>query len=224
MKLKTKELVLLLSFLMICAVTLVPRAKADPEPENVCWLVLDPITFEPINDAWLTIYYSASVGGPYNVVPAYDPVTQWHVYDKIADTNQNPIISGYWNPDHVDGLANADLHVTGISGYYFYVKIEKPLGTLIDYWPKADSIKPTHPEWGLVPPNTEGFVSAPGIGAGYVAMGNGLGNGPTTAYPTEIPPPPVIPEVPFGTIVSFLSMFIVLGGFVGIRRFRPKLH
>lgn len=32
----------------------------------------------------------------------------------------------------------------------------------------------------------------------------------------------VIPEVPFGTILSFLSMFIALVGFVGFKRFRPQ--
>ena len=35
-------------------------------------------------------------------------------------------------------------------------------------------------------------------------------------------PPHVIPEVPFGTILGFLSMFIALIGFVGFKRLRFK--
>jgi len=41
-----------------------------------------------------------------------------------------------------------------------------------------------------------------------------------SSLPTTGPPPPVIPEVPFGTIVNFLSMFTVLAGFIGVKRFR----
>jgi len=33
----------------------------------------------------------------------------------------------------------------------------------------------------------------------------------------------VIPEVPFGTAMTFLSMIVALVGFAGLRRFRPKL-
>jgi len=38
------------------------------------------------------------------------------------------------------------------------------------------------------------------------------------------PPTPVIPEVPFGTAMIFLSMFIALAGFAGFKRFRPKFR
>jgi hypothetical protein len=35
---------------------------------------------------------------------------------------------------------------------------------------------------------------------------------------------PVIPEVPFGTVIASLSMIVAMVGFVGFRRFRPKLQ
>lgn len=34
----------------------------------------------------------------------------------------------------------------------------------------------------------------------------------------------VVPEVPLGTLIAFSSMFIALVGFVGFKRFRPKLR
>jgi hypothetical protein len=48
----------------------------------------------------------------------------------------------------------------------------------------------------------------------------------TAEFTTSVPPPPpsVIPEVPFGTIIACLSMIAALAGFAGFRRFRPKLQ
>jgi len=34
----------------------------------------------------------------------------------------------------------------------------------------------------------------------------------------------VIPEVPFGTAMTFLSMFIAFVGFLGFKRLRPKIQ
>lgn len=37
-------------------------------------------------------------------------------------------------------------------------------------------------------------------------------------------PSPVIPEVPYGTIMAFASMFIVLAGFIGFKRLKPRFR
>jgi len=207
-KLKTKEFVLLLTFLLLGAIYLAPRANANPDPLLVSWFITDTAG-TPIDGAKVKIYWSTSTSGPFK------PMDSSIVEDKIAGVFKNPVITGYWNPDHPHGMAVADLHITNVASYFFYVGITFPDGT-VQNWPMVDSYKPGDPTW--MP------VAASGSPSGYAASGNGFGNGPTTAYPNQPPPPPVIPEVPFGTVVSFLSMFAVLAGFVGVRRFRPKSH
>jgi len=63
------------------------------------------------------------------------------------------------------------------------------------YWPTQWSYKPDGSSWAPVP--------ASGSPSGYVAAGPTIDNGVTTAYPTDIrPPPQVIPDVPFGTATA----------------------
>jgi len=48
--------------------------------------------------------------------------------------------------------------------------------------------------------------------------------GYVTAVGLTVPTLQVIPEVPFGTVMSFVSMCIALVGFMGFKRFRPKFR
>ncbi|NWG10440.1 hypothetical protein HXY33_01625 [Candidatus Bathyarchaeota archaeon] len=182
-----------------------PTVRADPVA--VSWLVKDA-TGTPIDGAWLTIYYSTSPEGPFTTVPA--DAGSIYVEDRIAnpDVNRNPVISGYWNPDHNTGLAFADVHVPGVEGFYFYVEINYASNTW--YWPIATSIKPGDSSWAP--------VLAPGSPTGYAASGNGIGNGPTTAYPTCPPPDKVIPEVPLGPLMATTSMIVAFGAYFGLRK------
>jgi hypothetical protein len=185
-------------------------AKANPDPVAVSWFVKDA-GGTPIDGAWLKIYYSTSPNGPFSLVPAN--MGSIYVEDRIPDPDvrRNPVISGYWNPDHNKGIAFADVHVPGVGGYYFYVEIN--YGTNTWYWPIATSTKPGDPSW--VP------VLAPGSPTGYAASGNGIGNGPTTAYPTSPPPNKVVPEVPLGPLMATSSMIAAFVAYVGLRKRRP---
>ena len=148
-----------------------PRASASPEPLNVSWYVTDASN-APIDGASLTIYWATSASGPFTTMaPSI-------VEDKIANKFQNPITTGYWNPAHPHGMAVADLHITSVSSYYFYVAVQ--YGTYVWYWPTASSTKPGDSTWHP--------VAASGSPSSYAASGNGFGNGPSTAYPTQQPP------------------------------------
>lgn len=48
--------------------------------------------------------------------------------------------------------------------------------------------------------------------------------GEPVVTPIDGPPDQVIPEVPFGTVMTFLSMIVALVSFVGFKRFRPKFR
>jgi uncharacterized repeat protein (TIGR01451 family) len=152
-------------------------ADPDPSPVEVSWYVTDTSN-APINGASLTIYWATSPNGPFAIMP-YD-YGETYILDKIANIRRNPIYTGYWNPDHPNGMAVCDLHPGpgGISGLYFYVRID--YGMYSWYWPVATSYKPGTPSWGP--------VAASGSPSGYAAAGPGIGNGPTTAYPTQQPP------------------------------------
>lgn len=138
---------------------------------NVSWYVTDASN-APIDGANLTIYWATSANGPFNkMIPLI-------VQDKIANAFQNPITTGYWNPAHPHGMAVADLHIGSVSRYYFYVVVQ--YGTSVWYWPIASSTKPGDTTWHP--------VAASGTPSSWAASGNGFGNGPTTAYPTQQPP------------------------------------
>ena len=157
---------------VIClSMSMWPRASASPDPLNVSWYVTDASN-APIDGASLTIYWATSASGSFTAMPSSV------VEDKIANTFQNPITTGYWNPAHPHGMALADLHITSVSSYYFYVVVQ--YGTYVWYWPMASSYKPGDSTWQP--------VTASGSPSGYAASGNGFGNGPSTAYPTQQPP------------------------------------
>jgi hypothetical protein len=194
---------------MILAPTIV---KANPDPVAVSWLVLDS-SGNPIDGAWLTIYYSTSTSGPFTPVPA-DTV---HIYveDRIPSPyiRRNPVISGYFNPDHDEGVAFADVHVPAVENYCFYVEIN--YDSMQWYWPIATSKKPGDPSWDP--------VMATGSPSGYAASGNGIGNGPTTAYKTRPPPDKIIPEVPLGPIFASIAMIGAFGAYFGVRKRKLQL-
>jgi uncharacterized repeat protein (TIGR01451 family) len=157
---------------VIClSMSMWPRASASPEPLNVSWYVTDASN-APIDGASLTIYWATSASGPFTAMSSSI------VEDKVANAFQNPITTGYWNPAHPHGMAVADLHITSVSSYYFYVVVQ--YGTYLWDWPIASSYKPGDSTWHP--------VTASGSPSGYAASGNGFGNGPSTAYPTQQPP------------------------------------
>jgi hypothetical protein len=186
----TKRVIILaLAFASLLAIVAFPKAYADPDPVNVSWLILDP-NRNPIDGASVTIYYSQSTNGPFDPVPSNDPETKTYVLDFIADPNvrRNPIFSGYWNPEHPKGIARADIHVTQLSQWYFYIKIN--YRNLLGYWPLATSTKPNDPDWAPVAASTP---------TGYAAKGNGIGTGVSSAY---LAPSFVIPFIPLGPLAA----------------------
>jgi len=202
----TKRVIILaLAFASLLAIFAFPKAYANPDPVNVSWLILDPNS-NPIDGASVTIYYSQSTNGPFDPVPADDPATNTYVVDFIADPNvrRNPIISGHWNSEHPTGIARADIHVTQLSQWYFYIQIN--YGNLLGYWPLATSTKPDEPNWAPVAASTP---------TGYAAEGNGIGAGPSTAY---LAPSFVIPFVPLGPLAAAASMIITSGLYVKLRK------
>lgn len=203
-------LILFWTILNINLVNATPHVLS-PDPAMVSWYVTD-IGGAPVDDAELKIHWANSPDGPFTVMP-HDTPDGTYVYDKIADKRQNPIFSGYWNPDYPNGMAVCDIHPKeGLAGLYFYAKIE--YDSVEEYWPTATSYKPGDPTWEP--------VVASGSPSGYAAAGPGIGTGPTTAYPTERRPPHVIPEVPLGTIVASAAMIIALVGYFVIPKFRKK--
>ncbi|MCW3986469.1 MAG: hypothetical protein NWE91_08720 [Candidatus Bathyarchaeota archaeon] len=168
-------------FWIILTATLVnatsPPATLSPSPVEVSWYVTE-VSGTPIDNASLTIYWANSTTGNFTVMPADDGAGTY-VYDKIADVRQNPIFSGYWNPNYTHGRAVCDIHPAGgLSGLYFYVEIEYE--SAVWYWPVKTSYKPGDPAWQP--------VNASESPSGYAAAGPGIGTGPTTAYPTQPTP------------------------------------
>ena len=182
-------------FLIVVSVLLAfSFTKTYANPLNTAWYVTDSSN-NTLNGAHLTIYWSTSTSGPFTAMASSV------VEDKVAGAYQNPVITGYWNPSHPDGMAVVDLHITHVGNYYFYVKIE--YNSLVWYWPTATSTKPGDSSWAS--------VSASGSPSGYAATGDGLGNGPTTAFSTKGPPvhPPVVPEFGLGIeTITGLGMLI----------------
>ena len=199
-------------FTLICLILLLysmfsALVKANPDPVNVSWYVTD-VSGVPIDEAALTIYWSTSTGEPFTIMPADDEAGTY-IDDKIAKVRQNPIHTGYWNPTYPHGMAVCDVHPKqGVEGLYFYVKIE--YDSEVKYWPLENSYKPGDPDWQPVP--------ASGSPSGYAAAGPGIGTGPTTAYPTELPPSQVIPEVPLGPALAAVSMTVAIGAYIGMRK------
>jgi hypothetical protein len=188
--------------------------NANPDPVNVAWYVTDA-GGTPIDGASLTIYWATSPGGPFTVMPEDDP-DGTYVLDRIPDPDvkQNPIYTGYKNPEYPHGMAICDVHPKeGLEGLYFYVEIN--YDSVVEYWPTATSYKPGEPGWEP--------VEASGSPSGYAAAGPGIGTGPTTAYPTRPPPPHVIPEVPLGSVMATVSMIIAFGAYFGLRRRKRQL-
>jgi hypothetical protein len=200
----SKRIVLLiLAFTSLLVIVALSKVHADPV--NVTWLILDQ-NGHPLDGASVTIYYSQSTNGPFIPVPANDLVTKTYVLDVIANpqVRRNPIISGYWNLDHPEGIARADVHVTQLSKWYFYIKIN--YNNLVGYWPLATSTKPDNPDWAPVKASTP---------TGYAAEGNGIGTGPSTAYLT---PSLVVPFIPLGPSAAALSMIVTSGLYVNFRK------
>jgi len=192
-----RMIILFLAFTSLLFILALPKVNANPDPVNVSWLILDP-SGHPLDGASVTIYYSQSTNGPFTPVPATI------VEDQIANVFRNPIISGYWNPDHPKGIARADIHVTHLSQWYFYIKIN--YNNLRGYWPLATSTKPDHPNWAPVAARTP---------SGYAAEGNGIGTGPSTAY---LAPSFVIPFIPLGPLAAAASMIVTSGLYVKFRK------
>lgn len=198
-----KMIILFLAFTSLLVILALPEVHADPV--NVSWLILDQ-NGHPLDGASVTIYYSQSTSGPFIPVPANDLATNTYVKDLIADQNvrRNPIISGPWNSQYPKGIAFADVHVTQLSKWYFYIKIN--YGSLLGYWPLATSTKPDNPGWAPV------VASTP---SGYAAEGNGIGTGPSTAY---LAPSLVIPFIPLGPLAAASSMIVISGLYVKFRK------
>lgn len=198
-----RMIILIFAFTSLLFILALPKVHANPV--NVSWLILDQ-NGHPIDGASVTIYYSESTNGPFTPVPADDPTTNTYVLDMIADpqVRRNPVISGYWNPDHPNGIARADIHVTQLSKWYFYIKIN--CGSLRGYWPLETSTKPEDPDWAPVAASTP---------SGYAAEGNTIGTGPSTAY---LVPSFVIPFVPLGTLAAATSMIVTSGLYVKLRK------
>jgi hypothetical protein len=194
---------LILAFAALLVIVALPKVYADPV--NVSWLILDQ-NGHPLDGASVTIYYSQSTSGPFTQVPANDLATDTYVKDLIAghDVRRNPVISGYWNPDYPKGIAFADVHVTHLPKWYFYVKIS--YGSLYGYWPLATSTKQDAIGWAPVAASTP---------TGYAAEGNGTGTGPSTAY---LAPSLVIPFIPLGPLAAASSMIVVSGLHVKFRK------
>ena len=194
---------LILAFAALLLIVALPKVYADPV--NVSWLILDQ-NGHPLDGASVTIYYSQSTSGPFTPVPKDDQATNTFVLDMIADpqVRRNPIISGYWNLDHPKGIARADVHVTQLANWYFYVKISN--GSLLGYWPLATSTKPDNLGWAPVAASTP---------TGYAAEGNGIGTGPSAAY---LAPSLVIPFIPLGPLAAASSMIVVSGLYVKFRK------
>jgi len=210
MKKIAKELVLLLSFLLLGAIYLVPRANADPGPVEISWQIFGGDPYGPVNGAEITIYYALTT----NTDP-FQEIDKQYVLDVVAGVNQNPIYTGVWNPDY-SGMAIAHIDEAALgtpSDLSYYAHIVLPDDTAYD-WPVQTTRNRNKWNWRPV-----ADTRSP---SGWAAPHPGVACGPTTAYLIPPPPPPQVPEVPFGTIVSFLSMFTVLVGFVGVRRFRRK--
>jgi len=188
--------------LLLWTILVAPKVNASPDPLNVSWYVTDS-GGNPIDNAHLTIYWSTSTSGPFT------QMSSSIVEDKIASAYQNPFITGYWNPTYQHGYALADLHITSVGSYYFYVTIDYDAQPTW-YWPVATSVKPGDPTWTS--------VVATGSPSGFAASGSGFGNGITTAYPTQPPPPQVIPEVPLGPAMALLSMMVASVIYVGMKR------
>jgi len=198
-----RMIILILALTSLLAILALPKVHADPV--TVSWLILDQ-NGHPLDGASVTIYYSQSTTGPFTPVPANDQATNTYVKDLIAGQNvrRNPIISGYWNQDHPKGIAFADVHVTQLSKWYFYIKIN--YNNLVGYWPLATSTKPDNPDWAPVKASTP---------TGYAAEGNGIGTGPSTAYLT---PSLVVPFIALGPSAAALSMIVTSGLYVKFRK------
>jgi hypothetical protein len=168
----------LVIIIMVCfSIFVWPRVSATPDPVGISWYVTGTSS-TPIDGANLTIYWATSPNGPFTIMP-FDDGAGTYILDRIANVRQNPIITGYWNPDHPSGMAVAEVHPQGgISGLCFYARID--YGVYSWYWPVASSYKPGDPSWAP--------VVASGSPSGYAAAGPAIGNGVTTAYPTQQPP------------------------------------
>jgi hypothetical protein len=198
-----KMTILVLAFTALLVILALPKVYANPV--NVSWLILDQ-NGHPLDGASVTIYYSQSTSGPFTPVPADDPATNTYVLDMIADpqVRRNPVISGYWNPDHPEGIARADVHVTQLGKWYFYIKIN--YDSLLGYWPLATSTKPDTPGWAPVAASTP---------SGYAAEGSGIGTGPSIAH---LAPTFVVPFVPLGPLAAGASMIVTSGLYVKFRK------
>jgi hypothetical protein len=168
----------LVIIIMVCfSIFVWPRVSATPDPVGISWYVTGTSS-TPIDGANLTIYWATSPNGPFTIMP-FDDGAGTYILDRIANVRQNPIITGYWNPDHPSGMAVAEVHPQGgISGLCFYARID--YGVYSWYWPVASSYKPGDPSWAP--------VVASGSPSGYAADGPAIGNGVTTAYLTQQPP------------------------------------
>lgn len=198
MRLVFKELILLSVIMLFGAILGAPRVRASPDPVSVAWQVL--VGGTPVNGASLTIYYATSNPGAFAIVPAAN------VLDKVAtpNVNQNPIFTGDYAS--YSGIAFANIDETGLgtpSSLWFYVSITYGSETWI--WPVATSTKPGDPTWVPVADS-----SSP---SGYAAQHEGIGNGPTTAFPTSPPRPPSVPEFSAATplMTSIGALLFIVG-------------
>jgi hypothetical protein len=194
---------IILTALLLCVAASLGNVSAGNGNGNggmsIAWLVTD-FSGTPLNGATITIYYSASANGP------FAPLSASNVQDILASIDRNPIITAGKNPDHDDGIGLAKIKLNPAPQYYYYAQVT--YGSKSWYWP--------------TPENANGqswCVASSGSPTGFVASGNGVGCGVTTAHITRGPPEThTVPEVPFGPVVAAAAMAVGLVAFVKIRK------
>jgi PKD repeat protein len=192
--------------------------------------------FATVNGIPTGFYWDPDGPGPLPVDWSFPP----HYYPAgisfKGDMRHMQVFAGIWAPSNAYGYTVVtDLTVTGEPG------VSDPLTPDFTYiFPQTPTtIQFTDATHGGMPPYTYSWNFGDGATSTdqnptHEYASTGVYDVKLTVTPyrctpksvtkTVIIPGQVIPEVPFGTIMAFVSMFIVLAGFIGFKRFKPRLH
>jgi len=147
--------------------------------------------------------------------------------DGLAIRYDCAVIEDTYNPTGVEGWSYSDISDGGTNDLTGAITHSNPVPNgmgiyTAEYRHPLDSTDDAH-DFSLFIGDTVGFKFTLADGDPWPGP-NGYFDwpSPTAADIIIAPPPPVIPEVPFGTAMTLVSMFIALIGFVGFKRFRPK--